>query len=156
MWKFYVISYPNNCSPCGVDVFGVEIVQIPLWILEKIFKLGRQGRGRFEGWKKKITGDGKSTGTVTYSVLRIDALVLEAAFNQMEEEVRHFKLARAMARMFSLDIGEELKRAGAEFRSSDYLANLTQPALGRGRLPDCHGCYSSKLKIKIWLITDGR
>ena len=65
-------------------------------------------------------------------MLRIDALVLEAAFNQMEEEVRHFKLARAMARMFSLDIGEELKRAGAEFRSSDYLANLTQPALGMG------------------------
>jgi hypothetical protein len=37
-----------------------------------------------------------------------------------------------MARLFNLDIGEELCRAGAEFRSSDYLANLTQPTLGRG------------------------
>ncbi len=37
-----------------------------------------------------------------------------------------------MARLFNLDIGEELRQAGAEFRSSDYLANLTQPTLGRG------------------------
>ncbi len=57
--------------------------------------------------------------------------MLEAAFNRMEDEVRHFKLARGMARLFNLDIGEELRRAGAEFRSSDYLANLTQPTLGR-------------------------
>jgi hypothetical protein len=37
-----------------------------------------------------------------------------------------------MARLFNLDIGEDLRRAGAEFRSSNYLANLTQPTLGRG------------------------
>ena len=37
-----------------------------------------------------------------------------------------------MARLFNLDIGEELRRVGAEFRSSDYLANLTQPTLGKG------------------------
>jgi hypothetical protein len=36
-----------------------------------------------------------------------------------------------MARLFNLDIWEELRRAGAEFRSEDYLANLTQPTRGR-------------------------
>jgi hypothetical protein len=67
----------------------------------------------------------------TAAALRVDGLVLEAAFNCMEEEVRNFKLARGMARLFNLDIGQELRRAGAEFRSTDYLANLTQPTLGR-------------------------
>jgi hypothetical protein len=67
----------------------------------------------------------------TTVALRVDGLVLEAAFNRMEEEVRNFKLARGMARLFNLDIGQELRRAGAEFRSTDYLANLTQPTLGR-------------------------
>jgi len=65
----------------------------------------------------------------TRSELEVSGLVLEAPFNTMEDEVKHFKTGRWIANTFKLNATEELARADAEFRSQDYLRLVRAPTL---------------------------
>ncbi|XP_023344264.1 monoacylglycerol lipase ABHD12 isoform X2 [Eurytemora carolleeae] len=57
----------------------------------------------------------------------ISGLVLEAAFNTMEDEAQY--LGGALVSWLNLNVSAELKCADAEFRSVDYLLNITAPTL---------------------------
>jgi len=59
----------------------------------------------------------------------VNGLVLESPFNTMEDEVNHFKMARWTAWVSGIDIQEELARAGVEFRTEDWLHQVSVPVL---------------------------
>ena len=60
---------------------------------------------------------------------RVAGLVLESPFNNMEDEVRHFRLARWTIWALGVDLAATLRQADVEFRTDGRLGGVGVPVL---------------------------
>jgi len=78
-------------------------------------------------------GTSIATRTLATSDARISAmvngLILESPFNNMFDELHTFNTVTWSAWLLGIDIAETLQIADAEFRTEDYLGNITVPVL---------------------------
>ncbi|XP_023342993.1 monoacylglycerol lipase ABHD12 isoform X2 [Eurytemora carolleeae] len=137
---FYVLSfdYRGFGDSTNVELSETTVVTDGLNVLTWAASFFKDSSSQMKGGPLLIVWGhslGTSIATITTNQWQgldkypISGLVLESSFTTMEDMVQHFKLGRAMVSWLNLNVSAELKCADAEFRSSNYLLNITVPTL---------------------------